>query len=220
MQDRGFIDAGSLLVGDKLVSVNGEDLTIEDYYIELTEESVSVYNFQVEDYHTYFVGDCAVWVHNSECGISEIEYRKKSKDETVSFGDGEETVIYRRVQGGDGSSNSSQQKITVNDDGSIAIANKEKNLNISIDNGEHSNYFKNEVRGNESYTVEFEVPKWFDDLLQDNTISQEGYRSNPMNQGGTAPKLTDTSTPGRSYELPAPWSEWIEEVATNGKIVK
>jgi len=67
-------------VGDKLVSVNGEDLLIEDYHIELTEEPVSVYNFQVEDFHTYFVGDCAVWVHNSECGISEIEYRKKSKD--------------------------------------------------------------------------------------------------------------------------------------------
>ena len=64
VQGRGFIEAGKLLVGDKLVSVNGEDLTIEDYYIELTEEPVSVYNFQVDDFHTYFVGDCAVWVHN------------------------------------------------------------------------------------------------------------------------------------------------------------
>ena len=45
VQGRGFIDAGSLLVGDKLVSVNGEDLIVEDYYIELTEELVSVYNF-------------------------------------------------------------------------------------------------------------------------------------------------------------------------------
>ena len=56
-------------MGDKLISVNGEDLIIEDYRIELTEEPVSVYNFQVDDYHTYFVGDCAVWVHNAEgCG--------------------------------------------------------------------------------------------------------------------------------------------------------
>ena len=68
VQGRGFIDAGNLLVGDKLISVNGEDLLIEDYYIELTEEPVSVYNFQVEDFHTYFVGKCAVWVHNAECG--------------------------------------------------------------------------------------------------------------------------------------------------------
>ena len=67
VQGRGFINAGSLLVGDKLVNVNGEDLIIEDYYLELTEEPVSVYNFQVEDFHTYFVGDCAVWVHNAHC---------------------------------------------------------------------------------------------------------------------------------------------------------
>ena len=67
VQGRGFIDAGNLLVGDKLISVNGEDLLIEDYRIELTEEPVSVYNFQVEDYHTYFVGECCVWVHNAEC---------------------------------------------------------------------------------------------------------------------------------------------------------
>ena len=26
-----------------------------------------MYNFQVENFHTYFVGDCAVWVHNKNC---------------------------------------------------------------------------------------------------------------------------------------------------------
>lgn len=67
VQGRGFIDAGSLLVRDKLIGVNGEDLIVEDYHIELTEESVSVYNFQVEDFHTYFVGECSAWSHNAEC---------------------------------------------------------------------------------------------------------------------------------------------------------
>ena len=67
VQGRGFIQAGDLLVGDRLISVNGDDLLIEDYYTELTEEPVSVYNFQVENFHTYFVGDCAVWVHNKNC---------------------------------------------------------------------------------------------------------------------------------------------------------
>ncbi len=42
-------------------------MLIEDYYIELTEEPVSVYNFQVEDFHTYFVGENKVWVHNKNC---------------------------------------------------------------------------------------------------------------------------------------------------------
>ena len=67
VQSRGFIEAGNLLVGDKLIRVNGEDLVIVKFFIEETAESVSVYNFQVEDYHTYFVGECAVWVHNAEC---------------------------------------------------------------------------------------------------------------------------------------------------------
>ena len=82
VQGRGFIEAGSLLVGDRLISVNGEDLIVEDYHIELTEEPVSVYNFQVEDFHTYFVGDCAVWVHNAECTI---EFNNKSGFDEKEF---------------------------------------------------------------------------------------------------------------------------------------
>lgn len=40
---------------------------VEKHRIEELDEPVDVYNFQVEDYHTYFVGDCAVWVHNKNC---------------------------------------------------------------------------------------------------------------------------------------------------------
>jgi hypothetical protein len=65
VQGRGFIQAGSLLVGDKLVSVNGEDLLIENYNVELIDELVPVYNFQVEDFHTYHVGENGVLVHNA-----------------------------------------------------------------------------------------------------------------------------------------------------------
>ena len=60
-----------------------------------------------------------------------------------------ETVTYRRVQGGDGT-NSTRQRISVNADGSISIVNKESNLSISIDNGEHSAYFRDNVRGREN----------------------------------------------------------------------
>ena len=74
VQGRGFIDAGNLLVGDKLVSSIGEDLLIENYNIEETEHLIDVYNFQVEDFHTYHVGECAVWVHNADCTI---EFKNK-----------------------------------------------------------------------------------------------------------------------------------------------
>ena len=46
-----------------------------------------------------------------------------------------------------------------------------------------------------------------------------GYKNNPLNQGGSAPKLTDPTTPGTCIEFPAPWIEWIEEYATNGRII-
>lgn len=45
-------------------------------------------------------------------------------------------------------------------------------------------------------------------------------KKNPLNQGGTAPKIVDKTTPGNSYELPAPWSEWLEEYGKNGKRIK
>ena len=80
VQGRVFIEAGNLLLGDKLVSAIGEDLLIENYNVELIDELVPVYNFQVEDFHTYFVGDCAVWVHNSECGGSYGALKRDKND--------------------------------------------------------------------------------------------------------------------------------------------
>jgi hypothetical protein len=67
VQGRDFIEAGNLLVGDKLISVNGEDLFVKKHQVEELDELVDVYNFKVEDYHTYFVGDRAVWEHNKNC---------------------------------------------------------------------------------------------------------------------------------------------------------
>lgn len=31
----------------------------------MTDEPVTVYNFQVDDYHTYHIGENGVWVHNA-----------------------------------------------------------------------------------------------------------------------------------------------------------
>lgn len=53
--------------------MNGEDLVIEKFFIEETTEPVFVYNFQVEDYHTYFVGENKVWVHNAKCKVVKTE---------------------------------------------------------------------------------------------------------------------------------------------------
>lgn len=106
----------------------------------------------------------------------------------------------------------------IDSDGNVYINRTDKNLNISIDGGEHSQHFLNNRPGADIY--EFEVPKWFDDMVQEYTIPQAGYKNNPLNQGGNAPKLTDPTTPGKSIEFPPPWIEWIEEYATNGRIIE
>ena len=73
VQSRGFVEAGKLLVGDELLDVNGNVLLVENFDVELTEEPVKVYNFKVEDFHTYFVGNCKIWVHNNDC-VEKVEF--------------------------------------------------------------------------------------------------------------------------------------------------
>jgi hypothetical protein len=135
-------------------------------------------------------------------------------------GPGDDVVTYRRVQGGEGTTpnQSSQPRVKVNENGSVSIQDKKADLNVSIDNGEHSKYFNEVKRGGTSEIVEFDMPEWFDDFLKENTIPQNNYTKNPLNQGGTAPKLVDPNMPGNAFELPAPWSEWIEEYAKNARI--
>lgn len=101
----------------------------------------------------------------------------------------------------------------------MRLKNKNANLNISIDNGEHAKYFLEEKRSG-AYIIEFDIPKWLDDLVKESAIPQYEYKSNPYNQGGLAPKVTDAGTPGTSIEFPPPWIDWIEEHAKNATIIK
>ena len=80
VKNQGFIKAGELIVGDELLDVNGNVLLVEKFNVELTDEPVKVYNFQVEDFHTYFVGQNNIWVHNAECGGSYKEVSEKNKE--------------------------------------------------------------------------------------------------------------------------------------------
>ena len=70
---RGFINAGQLCIGSPLQDANGKILEVEQIYKEYLEEDeeVTVYNFQVEDWHTYHVGEMEVLVHNAGVGYGE-----------------------------------------------------------------------------------------------------------------------------------------------------
>lgn len=50
--------------------VDGEYVIVEQIQHEILETPITVYNFSVEDYHTYFVSLESVLVHN-ECVVKE-----------------------------------------------------------------------------------------------------------------------------------------------------
>jgi len=64
---KGWTQAVHLRAGDILVLVNGEYVVVEKIQHKILESPVKVYNFHVEDYHTYYVTDYGVLVHNT-CG--------------------------------------------------------------------------------------------------------------------------------------------------------
>jgi murein DD-endopeptidase MepM/ murein hydrolase activator NlpD len=62
----GWVRAAELHAGDELVSADQRVLTIGAVSEE--PETATVYNIEVKDFHTYFVGDAKVFVHNADCG--------------------------------------------------------------------------------------------------------------------------------------------------------
>ena len=72
---KGWTGAAQLRAGDILVLSNGSYVTVEKIQHEILESPVKVYNFEVEDFHTYFVGESSVLVHNKCSGSYEIEFQ-------------------------------------------------------------------------------------------------------------------------------------------------
>ena len=65
---KGWTSAIDLRAGDILVMLNGEYVVVEQVQHELLESPETTYNFEVEDFHTYYVGDTYVLVHN-QCDV-------------------------------------------------------------------------------------------------------------------------------------------------------
>lgn len=65
MENKEWVLAENLEVGDLLVQTGGNTLEIEKIDVEQRQETV--YNFEVADFHTYFVSGLGIWVHNETC---------------------------------------------------------------------------------------------------------------------------------------------------------
>ena len=81
---KGWTKAIQLRAGDRLQLLNGEYVVIEQVQHELLESPVKVYNFEVEGFHTYFVGYGSVLVHNTctnDNPLDGLKYSDKVKSQ-------------------------------------------------------------------------------------------------------------------------------------------
>ncbi len=62
---KGWTEAVEIEVGDEVILQDGKTAVIADKLTELLDEPVKVYNFTVDEFHTYFVGMIHILVHNS-----------------------------------------------------------------------------------------------------------------------------------------------------------
>ncbi|MBI4512025.1 MAG: hypothetical protein HY698_20505, partial [Deltaproteobacteria bacterium] len=63
--ERGWVSAGNLSTEDLVYSLHSGWLRISGVYLQ--QDRITVYNFEIEGFHTYFVGDAGAWVHNNPC---------------------------------------------------------------------------------------------------------------------------------------------------------
>ena len=118
----GWTGAGGLVAGDRVDLLDGRDATVTATERIAHPEGVTVYNFEVEGDHTYFVADAdgsfnsAVWVHNANpCNIDIRPYIKSFALEGNRW-----TLIRVKVEAATGMRNrggQSMQELFRRDDG-------------------------------------------------------------------------------------------------------
>ena len=76
-EGKGWIVASQLENGDKLHTRDGKIQVVKEVSVEKLEAPVKVYNFEVDEQHTYYVSDSEVLVHNECTNSNSIDSGKK-----------------------------------------------------------------------------------------------------------------------------------------------
>ena len=63
MPGKGWVAAGDLVVDDEIHTLDGDTATVTGFTLEKLDTPIAVYNIEVEDFNSYFVGG-GVLVHN------------------------------------------------------------------------------------------------------------------------------------------------------------
>ena len=87
--DKGWVAAGDLSIGDEVYLIDGSTSVITGSVVEKLDETILVYNLEVEDFNTYFVGDVPVLVHN---------YKKNNNNKGCAYGKIREVeIVYKNI---------------------------------------------------------------------------------------------------------------------------
>ena len=78
MQGKGWVAAQDLKPNDKLELRDGEDAFVDAVRYEKLDKPIPVFNFEVEGFHTYYVGADCVLVHN-KCGNHGESWRQERR---------------------------------------------------------------------------------------------------------------------------------------------
>ena len=100
VKDKGFVSAKNLSVDDILRLSNGALIPVSAISVEKLENPETTYNFEVADFHTYYVGESEVLVHNM-CERAAMRAAKRSENISMSQKP-DEVIIEKAVKGANG----------------------------------------------------------------------------------------------------------------------
>ena len=101
VKGRGWVNASDLAPNDIVYTKDWNTATVKSVNLLELDEPVEVFNFEVEDCHTYFVGDIYILVHNGPCtqqGSYEIFAKNKKGVDQVYVGKGPQSRMQASIR--------------------------------------------------------------------------------------------------------------------------
>ncbi|WP_170315030.1 polymorphic toxin-type HINT domain-containing protein [Saccharibacillus brassicae] len=99
VEGKGWVFADELQMGDKLQKADGSNLTIDKVEFIKLDKPVTVYNFTVAEYHTYYVTNLDFWVHNTNCSWKSVVESKNATRKIDGLPKEQKEAFDKAVQG-------------------------------------------------------------------------------------------------------------------------
>ena len=158
VEGKGWVPAIELEAGDELRTADGRIEVVEDVNIEYLEEAVLIYNLEIEGYHTYFVSDESVLVHNKykSDDVDDIKNDNSSNKENVLEGVKNAEVEYK-LNPQTGQMEPYMKQYKLNDDYKILLRKDFGDFNHNDPKGNHWNLEVQTTKGRTVYDLHMYV---------------------------------------------------------------